>query len=133
MFTTSPNKLMLKSSMKSNNSLILGNFLNFTIMGRIFFFMSKLHRSWWYIIKKVKVKKGKKKSKDGDARLSLPLLSNFLPRAERNPDKAMPKDRVSFGEVDKSDPVYTGSTGNFCPTLRARNAPRKKMALWGGW
>lgn len=30
---------------------------------------------------------------------------------ERNPDEAMTKDRVSFGEIDKPDPVYTVSTG----------------------
>lgn len=38
-------------------------------------------------------------------------------------NETMPKDRVSFREVDKPDSLYTGSTGSFCPRLRSRNAP----------
>lgn len=39
-------------------------------------------------------------------------------------NEAMPKDRVSFREVDKPVPVYKRYTGFFYPRLRARKAPR---------
>lgn len=37
--------------------------------------------------------------------------------------KGMPKGKVMSEDVDKSDPLYTESTGNFFPRLGARENP----------
>lgn len=56
-------------------------------------------------------------------RLTILSLSSFLP-SDRE------ECRRGYGEVDKRDYIITGSTVNFCSSLRAQNAPRKNKGSY---